>query len=251
MQNATRQPAAHVLALLNEHQPAFQLQSGTKELLSSEAHFAEHGRDTDAIARASYPSSDQVLEFLAATIQPDWVTIETGGGRSTCVFAAAAKQHYCVNPDRTANALVREFLTRHRVPAGGLEFLPDPSDFALPGLPRGLEVDLALIDGNHSFPLPIIDWHYIDRHLKVKGLLLVDDTQIRSVRMLTDFLSTEPSYAFERAVGTTSIWRKVREDRIWGWSAQPMNRAQSGGVARLSNMGTRMLRHARKIFGGT
>jgi predicted O-methyltransferase YrrM len=248
MHNSIEHPAGRILVLLNEHQPAFQLRSGTTELSSSEAHFAEQGRDTRAIARASYASSDDVLEFLAATIRPDWVTLETGGGRSTCVFSAAAKQHLCINPDRTANELVREFLTRHGVPAAGLEFLSEPSDVALPLLPKDLSVDLALIDGNHSFPLPIIDWHYIDRHLKPGGLLVVDDTHIRSVRLLIDFLATERSYAPDRTIGATSVWRKGSETRVWGWAAQPMNQNRPWKSERLMNMGARLLRRARRTL---
>jgi predicted O-methyltransferase YrrM len=241
--------ASDILALLKAHQPAFQLQSGTSELASSEAYFTERGRDTAAIARASYASSEAVLQFIAETIEPHWVTLETGGGRSTCVFAALARQHVCINPDVTANQLVHQFLASHGLPGNAVQFVPEPSDLALPGLSKDLMVDLALIDGNHSFPLPIIDWHYIDRHLRRGGLLLVDDTQIRSVRVLTDFLSSEASYAFERAIGTTSVWRRVLERRTWGWAAQPMNQSGAPGLERLIGAGLRVMKRVGRMAG--
>ena len=237
-----------ILVLLNEAKPAFQLQSGTAELSSSEAYFTKSGRDTAAITRASYASSDEVLKFLAGTIEADWVTLETGGGRSTCVFGALSKRHYCVNPDLTANDLIKRFLEEHRMLRADLEFLSQPSDRALPLLPTALAVDLALIDGNHSFPMPIIDWHYIDGHLRTNGWLLVDDAHIRSVGLLTDFLATEKAYARDRTIGATSVWRKVLDTRIWGWAAQPMNQSNRR-LERLTQLRRGLTRRVRRLIG--
>ena len=227
------QTATDIVELLNRHQPAFQLQSGTPECLSSEAHFVDGPRETGAIERKSYASGDDVLRFIAETVRGDWVTLETGGGRSTCVFAATAKTHYCINPDMTANDLVRAFLTQHGQMKAELHFLARPSDQALPELSKDVLVDLAYVDGNHSFPIPIIDWHYMDVHLRQGGLLLVDDTQIRSVGILTEYLAAEESYAFERMLGNTSVWKKTKRARTWGWSTQGFNRVEAATVPTL------------------
>lgn len=244
--------ATGIIELLSRHQPAFQLLSGTPELSSSEAYFVDGGRETDAFKRASYASGEDVLKFLADTVQSDWVTIETGGGRSTCVFAATAKVHYCINPDITANDLIRAFVTEHACLKADLNFVAASSDEAFAALPKALRVDLAYIDGNHSFPIPLLDWHYVDLRLRKDGLLLVDDMQIRSVALLTDYLATEESYELHLSLGNTSVWRKVRESRTWGWSAQRINHKNTPGVGAARDRGSfgkRIRRRIRRLLG--
>ena len=50
-----------------------------------------------------------------------------------------------------------------------VEFLGESSDVALPPLAPGAPVDVALMDGNHSFPFPMLDFHFIDRQAGIIG----------------------------------------------------------------------------------
>lgn len=212
-----------VLTLLELHSPLFQLKSGTEELKSAEQLLSRVSRSTGSITRASHVCSPNLLKYISEIASGKDVTLETGGGGSTCVFAASAKKHICVNPDITANELIQDFLRKYVVPIGELVFLNETSDVALPALNKSCQIDIALIDGSHSFPIPILDWHYIDLHLKVGGVVLIDDTNIRSVGVLCDYLSVEQSYTKIANIGNSVAYRKTAQDRVWGWSAQAFN----------------------------
>jgi hypothetical protein len=215
-----RKDTNRIVELLKEKKPCFQLKSGTPELRSSEQFLSSTSRDTREMERASHAIAINVLNYLKENTESSFVTLETGAGWSTCVLASCQGTHICINPDTTANRLIQEFLDENAVLYGELKFLGEPSDTALPELDKSIQIDLALIDGNHSFPVPIVDWHYIDLHLKVGGKLLLDDTHISGVRIVHDYLKTEESYQMIDNIGRLCVYQKIRPSRTWGWSDQ-------------------------------
>jgi hypothetical protein len=64
-------------------------------------------------------------------------------------------------------------------------------------------------------------------HLKVGGILAIDDLQIPSVKALYRFLLNEPAYRLERIVGIgTAALRKVKRVQTSAesdWDSQSMN----------------------------
>ena len=212
-----------LIELLEREKPMFQVQSGTKEFPSSERFFVEGARSTARFARACHVVSKEVLKYLASITKPNSVTLETGGGYSTVVFAVCSHRHICVNPDVTANEMIMSFLQKHGYAHEHLEFMEDSSDRGLPRLELEESVDVALIDGNHSFPFPIIDWHYIDGLLRTGSKILIDDTHIKSVRIVSDFLLSEPSYKHITTVGTCTAFEKIDDTRVIGWADQRIN----------------------------
>jgi hypothetical protein len=60
----------------------------------------------------------------------------------------------------------------------------------------------------------MIDYYFANRHLKVGGLLAVDDINISSVRVLHKFLITEPAYEpIEINSLKTGLYRRIGETR--------------------------------------
>lgn len=212
-----------LIELLEIEKPMFQVKSGTKEFPSSERFFGEGAKHTRDFARACHVVSKEVLTYLASIIKPNNITLETGGGYSTVVFAVCSLKHICVNPDITANELIRSFLQKHGHACEHLEFLEDSSDKSLPKLKLAEKVDVALIDGNHSFPFPIIDWHYIDGFLGRGSKILIDDIHINSVKIVSDFLLSEPSYKYVTTIGTCTAFEKINDTRVIGWADQGIN----------------------------
>ena len=60
------------------------------------------------------------------------------------------------------------------------------------------DLDLIIVDGNHAFPAPMIDWFYMTRHLRTGGVLVVDDVELWTGPVLADFLD-----------GEAGIWEQV------------------------------------------
>lgn len=252
-------PPVPVLDLLRRENPLFQLQTGNAELPSSEKLFAEHGgAETRRFARASAALPPDSLAAVHRLLGPQQTTIEIGGGHSTVVFASAVARHICVNPDRTANELVREFLEQHGLWRNNVEFLGESSDVVLPGLEVPGGFDVALMDGNHSFPFPMLDWHFIDRHLCRGSLLVIDNVEINAVRMLTEYLDREPAYRLiERIRGSHRydcyIYEKIRDRVVSGWNDQAINRTTLATLfldASLTALWKPLQRIKRRIFPG-
>jgi hypothetical protein len=103
---------------------------------------------------------------------------------------------------------------------------------------EGCRVELALIDGNHSHPFPVLDFHYMDQMLSPDGLLLIDNTEIHAVEQLTAYLEFEAAYRLERLLGNCAVYRKVKA-RAFGWKAQTIG-APSGDVDALRRELTRL-----------
>ena len=100
-----------------------------------------------------------------------------------------------------------------------VRFVAEPSDRYLPACDVN-SLDLVLLDGKHAFPWPIIDWFYTADRLKVGGLMILDDTQLRPVRVLADFLMADVDrWRLEgKPGGRTSIFRKLTgpvHDATW------------------------------------
>jgi predicted O-methyltransferase YrrM len=248
----TRQTPEETLALLKRENPLFQLRSKTDGLASSEQLFRDKGgTETGEFARASAALPADSLETVSRLLRPDYTTLEIGGGHSTVVFGAAVAKHYCINPDRTANKMVREFLEQHELWRDNVEFLGESSDIALPPLEPGAPLDLALMDGNHSFPFPMLDFHFIDRHLRVGSVLVIDNVEINTVRMLAEFLSLEPAYRLVSKVRDSPhydcyVYEKVRDQIVGGWGDQGINQGRMEDL-KLDIKVSRMLQPLRRL----
>lgn len=71
-----------------------------------------------------------------------------------------------------------------------------PSCLALPRLEAdGVQIDFAFIDGMHTFDYAMVDFFYIDKLLRVGGVVVLDDGDLPSIRKLCRFILTNRSYS--------------------------------------------------------
>ena len=119
-------------------------------------------------------------------------SLEVGCGVSTVVFAAAGLPHVAVSPVRSEYERIEKYCATAGVPTAGIDFRQGFSDRVLPALER--DVDLALIDGAHSYPFPVVDFHYVSRLLRPGGVLVLDDVPIPSVGGVYRFLRDDPRW---------------------------------------------------------
>jgi hypothetical protein len=168
----------------------------------------------------------EVLGHIRDNVPASHLTLETGAGQTTVAFAALARHHFCIAPDTEGIELILQYLDKVGVPRDKVTFIPESSDVGLRQLSLPGPVDYAFIDGCHGYPFPALDWHHIDRHLRVGGLLGVDNTELRSVRNHCDFLEENGSYRLVYAVcdraPCTSFYVKVRDEER-EWIFQPYN----------------------------
>jgi hypothetical protein len=140
---------------------------------------------------------EQSLHTIRSSIALGDRTVETGCGASTVVFAASGTTHTAISPDGREHELVREYCRSIGVDDGGVTYVEASSADVLPEMFSGRPLDFAFIDGAHSFPYPIIDWHYITCALKVGGKVLLDDIPIPAIAPAFRFMRTESQWRLE------------------------------------------------------
>jgi len=160
--------------------------------------------------------------LLAEAATPGSCTLETGSGLSTIVLTALGARHTCVTPAQEEADRILAYCEGHDIDTSLLTFEFGCSDEALPRLSREPSLDLVLIDGNHGYPTPVIDWYYAGSRLRPGGLLVVDDIALPAVAHLCEFLKRDPRWTAHRRTGKWAAYRRVdtgclRQD----WFEQP------------------------------
>jgi predicted O-methyltransferase YrrM len=131
-----------------------------------------------------------ILEWIAQNVQPGFATLETGCGYSSVAFAVAGAQHTVLSPIAAEHLAIQRWCAAESIDLSRVEFLAQASQDVIHSLPQ-TPLDVVLIDGDHAFPMPMIDWYYTAERVKAGGMMLVDDTQIITGKILKDFLAME------------------------------------------------------------
>lgn len=191
----------------------------------------------------SYAIGEEVLRFLFETIGEQSQTVETGAGYSTLVFAMQRAKHIAITPSVDEIRRIEAYAKESGIGLETVEFVTEQSEHYLPSC-HATGLDLVLIDGKHAFPWPVIDWFFTADKLKRGGLLLLDDVQIRSVAVLSQFLSADPGWeTVHNFSGKTLVFRKTCDNvRDVAWHMQPWIMARP---ASLRGLGA----HARSYIG--
>jgi hypothetical protein len=155
-----------------------------------------------------------VLKFIFGQLTEEATTLETGAGLSTIVLALRGCDHTCIVPFQYEVDRIQAFCAQHEISTERVNFIVDRSENVLPTLEHREhpQLDLALIDGSHGFPLQFLDWFYIAPLLKIGGLLVLDDTQLWTGRVLKQFLQTEPEWWLVREFyAKTAVFTKLKD----------------------------------------
>src|ERR671934_2316350 len=163
------------------------------------------------------------LVLLEENVSAGMATLETGSGSSTIVFAARGAVHEAVTPDADEEERIRGECERRGIDSSSVRFRIGPSHEVLPRWePRPL--DLVLLDGAHGFPYPVLDWWYAAPHVRVGGLVLLDDAYMPPVRVLVDALRETPGWEVAAPIGQRTVAvRKVAEGLPpFDWRGEPI-----------------------------
>jgi Methyltransferase domain len=166
------------------------------------------------------------LEAIRSTVGVGDSTIETGVGASTVVFAACGANHTAISPAPSEHQLVRNYCQQIGVDHSRINFIVGLSDDVLPSfLGRDRTLDVAFIDGAHSFPFPEVDWYYITRSLRIGGKLLMDDIPIPAVAQVFRHMRLESNWRLDGVLDDrTAAFTMLAPPEPELWSRQPFNK---------------------------
>src|SRR4051794_26807395 len=171
-------------------------------------------------------AAPNTLREIQRSVRRGMRTLETGCGASTAVFAANGAYHTIVSPTHDEHERVRSYLDKIGIDSSQLTFEVGFSDDVLPRLSNYPDrmaewdawyashldaidtvpndalfrpsneryFDYVFLDGAHSFPYPIVDWHYAMMVLKIGGRLLLDDVHIPAVACVYCYMISDPSW---------------------------------------------------------
>jgi predicted O-methyltransferase YrrM len=165
----------------------------------------------------------RLAQFLDERLTSNFATLETGAGLSTLVILRkGVARHIAIAPAPDEFVAIRKFCAENSIPTTGFEPVTATSQECLPVTPLPA-LNLVLIDGDHAFPVPFLDWYYTADHLVVGGLMIVDDIQLLTGRLLADFMDADPKWErvlYEEA--RFAVFRKLQHPIHTGrWEHQP------------------------------
>lgn len=196
----------------------------------------------------SWAVNENVLREIQVHVGTKSSTLETGCGASTVLFAALGCDHICITPSRDEADRVVSYARRIGISSDKVTFMIGSSDQVLPSMSMTEHLDMALIDGAHRFPYPVLDFHYVERRLKIGAVLVVDDVQIRAVAMLDEFLNMEDEWDRVSLVQQTAFYRKLAEpQRERDWCDQRLNNVSAN--VEETGLWRRVVAKARRIQG--
>lgn len=101
-----------------------------------------------------------------------------------------------------------------------IEFIDKPSQLALPELEqRNVKVDFAFIDGWHTFDHTLVDFFFVDKILRVGGIMILDDTDWPAVKKLVSFIETNRSYEFIEGTPPRTFKKKSSANKVRPFTA--------------------------------
>lgn len=168
----------------------------------------------------SFAPRPELLAYLAEVVTRDSVTLETGAGSSTVVFLAAGARHTAVTPATDELGRIRSWCGSNGVPTDRLVHHAGPSVDVLPALAQE-PLDVVLVDGDHAFPAPAIDWYYAARRLVAGGVVVLDDLQLWPCGIVAEFLADEDGWDLVREGPQFAAFRagadgRTLTSRWWG-----------------------------------
>jgi hypothetical protein len=171
--------------------------------------------------RQDWGISKDFARYLLNVVAPDMITLETGAGISTLIFALGGSKHTAIAPWSDEFEAARDYAEKLEIDMSRVNFIASPSEELLPTLDI-TDIDIVFIDGMHAFPWPILDWYFTADRLKVGGLMILDDTQLRPVGILSEFLRADmPRWRPVEAIGRTDVFQKIAPAHDVAWHEQP------------------------------
>jgi predicted O-methyltransferase YrrM len=157
-------------------------------------HLDRHGAPKDG--GTNRPMAQRFVTELGRLDAPR--IAETGTGVSTLIFLTLAPASVIsISPDAALHERTRREAEARGIDHAPLRLIDDRSEAALPllALVEQLEIDAGFIDGNHGWPAVFVDFCYLNRMLRLGGLLFVDDIQLYGVAQLVGLLrQQQPHY---------------------------------------------------------
>jgi predicted O-methyltransferase YrrM len=152
-----------------------------------------------------------------ASARPIKSSIEVGCGFGlsssqicTALMVRQGARHLMLDPFQTSDFKRAGVELLQRIGIDFFELIEKPSEIALPALlVAGEKFDFCFIDGLHTFDQTLLHFYYLNRMLKVGGILAIDDVNHPAVNKAVKYIYTYPCYRLVGSAGRRGTRRKL------------------------------------------
>lgn len=178
----------------------------------------------DTSLSVNRPSAEFLYRFVRQRRPGRCLEVGMAWGFSSVPICAALRdstrgQSIIVDPFQwTTYEAVGCLLLREHKLSRFAKLVAERSDTFLPKLfARGHELDFAFIDGDHRIDATFVDFYYINKMLRVGGVVIFDDVQFGSVRSVVEYALKNFHYqVVEQPIRRFAVLERTREDdRDW------------------------------------
>lgn len=178
------------------------MNSVLSEILEMGVTKSPNGNSAVKVHSSISTSEGEFLQKLVRQVNPT-VSLEVGlaYGISALFICDALKpgsQHIVIDPHQNGDSWdgigIRNL--RRAGYSEMVRLIEAPSYRALPQLEAsGQRIDFAFIDGWHTFDFTLVDFFFIDRMLKIEGIVAFDDADWPAIRRVCRFVRTNLAYS--------------------------------------------------------
>lgn len=119
-------------------------------------------------------------------------------------------RHVIIDPFQTSGFGRRGIDSLERTGFRHYELVERASEYELPRLAEaGEKFDFCLIDGCHTFDHTLLDFFYINRMLRVGGIVVFDDVNMPAINKVAKYVATYPCYRLVGAVNERGWQRRA------------------------------------------
>lgn len=169
-----------------------------------------------------YGIGEAATRFIFESVSSQSKTLEVGLGMTTLAFTLKGAQHVCITPFQSEIDAIRTYGRTLDIDFANTQFVCESSDTYLPRCDHA-DLDLVLIDGKHAFPFPMLDWYFTADRLKRSGIMIIDDVHIKPVRIVKEFLDSDPRWQLISGFDHKSFAYRKLTDTVHdvAWHMQP------------------------------
>ena len=171
----------------------------------------------------------RALADHADTLGPIVNSVETGSGKSTLLFSHLSRHHlvFALDSGESVSQVRASPLFRSET----VTFVEGFNQQTLPRHEFEHKFQIVFIDGPHGYPFPDLEYYYLYPHLVPGGLLIIDDTQIPTIRRMVEILKVDAMYEYLEEVEKTAFLRRTEAPLLNplgdDWWLQDYNRSFS------------------------
>lgn len=171
-----------------------------KEIFRTNKVHDENGKEYQITSHIDEKEGEFIKDIITKYKLAKTIEIGCAYGISSLYICSSIQEfnnpkHTIIDPFQKASVNNIGITNLKRAGFDFFEHIEELSELALPELlSKGEKFDFGFIDGFHTFDHTLIDFFYLNRLIKVGGVIIIDDVGLPGINRLMRYILNYPSY---------------------------------------------------------